>query len=281
MQYVEIKCYVQPLEAGSEVLVALLADIGCESFMEFEEGVMAYVPKKDFKKELLEMLPIPEDAGFTYRYEISEIEDQNWNAVWESNYEPVLIENQCYIHAPFHEVRKDVAYDILVEPKMSFGTAHHETTALMISYLLQEDCKGKEVLDMGCGTGVLAILASMRQAKHIIAIDTDEWAFENCCENAQRNCIANMDCLLGDVNRIPHTAFDIILANINRNVLLQDMATYAARLKAGGVLFLSGFYETEDLPIIKNEAARQGLSYVSHKTKNKWTAVKFKSFIMS
>ncbi len=281
MQYVEIKCYVQPLEAGSEVLVALLADIGCESFMEFEEGVMAYVPKKDFKKELLEMLPIPEDAGFTYRYEISEIEDQNWNAVWESNYEPVLIENQCYIHAPFHEVRKDVAYDILVEPKMSFGTAHHETTALMISYLLQEDCKGKEVLDMGCGTGVLAILASMRQAKHIIAIDTDEWAFENCRENAQRNHIANMDSLLGDVNRIPHTLFDIILANINRNVLLKDMSAYVAHLKKGGVLFLSGFYEMEDLPIIKDEACRQGLTYVSHKTKNKWTAVKFKSFIMS
>ena len=232
MQYIEIKFYVQPPEVGNEILIALLADVGCESFMEFEEGVMAYIPQKDFKKELLEKLPIPENAGFSYRYEISEIEDQNWNAVWESNYAPVLIENQCYIRAPFHETRKDVAYDILIEPKMSFGTAHHETTALMISYLLQEDCKEKEVLDMGCG------------------------------------------------NHIPQTSFDIILANINRNVLLKDMSAYVAHLKKGGVLFLSGFYETEDLPIVKDEACRQGLTYVSHKTKNKWTAVKFKSFIL-
>jgi ribosomal protein L11 methyltransferase len=280
MQYIEIKYYVQPPEVGNEILIALLADVGCESFMEFEEGVMAYIPQKDFKKELLEKLPIPENAGFSYRYEISEIEDQNWNAVWESNYAPVLIENQCYIRAPFHETRKDVAYDILIEPKMSFGTAHHETTALMISYLLQEDCKEKEVLDMGCGTGILAILASMRQAKHISAIDTDEWAYKNCLENAERNRVANIDCLHGDVNHIPQTSFDIILANINRNVLLKDMSAYVAHLKKGGVLFLSGFYETEDLPIIKDEACRQGLTYVSHKTKNKWTAVKFKSFIL-
>lgn len=275
MQYIEIKCTVNPPEIGNEILIALLSEIGCESFMEIDEGIVAYIPKSLFDKKKLDEIIIEKEAGFTFSYELSEPEEQNWNAVWESNYPPVLIDEQCFIHAPFHNKQNNVLYDIVIEPKMSFGTAHHETTALMISYLLIEDCDDKTILDMGSGTGVLAILTTMRGAKKAVAIDNDEWAFENCLENCQRNDISNINCLLGDAENIPNETYDIIIANINRNVLLKDMDKYIEHLSDKGTLLLSGFYEKEDLDIIKEKVTSFNLHYHSHKEKNQWVAAKF------
>ena len=275
MAYIEIKCSVNPPEIGNDILIALLSEIGCESFMETEEGVLAYIQKSVFSKELLDTLSLPKEADFGFTYSIAEIKDENWNAVWESNYPPVLIEEVCFIHAPFHDKREDVLYDMVIEPKMSFGTAHHETTALMISYLLSEKCEEKNVLDMGSGTGVLGILASMRKAKKVIAIDNDTWAFENCLENVERNHITNMHCILGDANNIPPESYDLIIANINRNILLNDMDTYVQHLAKGSIILFSGFYETDDLDSIKLKASSLGLRYHSHKEKNGWVAAKF------
>lgn len=275
MQYIEIKCYVHPPESGNEILIALLSEIGCESFMEVEEGVLAYISKQHFQKEKLDAIHIHDDAGFTFTYDISEIPEQNWNAVWESNYPPVMIEDICYIRAPFHEAKPDIPYEIVIEPKMSFGTAHHETTALMISYLLHEDCTDKIILDMGSGTGILAILAALRNAKKVTAIDNDEWAYANCRENCERNAISIVECILGDAENIKDEYFDIIFANINYNILVRDLPIYVKHMKKNSLIFLSGFYETKDLDAIKKQAMANGLSYHSHKQKNQWVAAKF------
>ena len=275
MKFIEVDFQVQPPEIGKDILIALLSAMDYESFMETDTGILAYIPISLFDKEKLEHLPLTADAAFTFTYNITEIENQNWNAIWENNYTAVLIENQCYIRAPFHESRKDVMYEIEIEPKMSFGTAHHETTELMIRYLLTENCEHKQVLDMGTGTGVLAILASMRGANSVVAIDNDEWAYSNCMENIERNRISNIHCLLGDAKNIPHQTFDLIIANINRNILMRDMEIYSKHINPNGIILLSGFYETEDLHHIKNKASQLKLHYHSHKEKNKWVAAKF------
>ena len=275
MQYIEIKCTVNPVETGSEIVIALLADMGCDSFVETEDGVLAYIPKDIFEVEQLSTLfSDAENWDFSVSYSWKEVEEQNWNAVWESNYESVLIDDRCYIRAPFHPHRKDVEYEIVIEPKMSFGTAHHPTTSQMISYLLQEDCKDKTVLDMGSGTGVLAILTLMRGAKTATAIDNDTWAYENCIENVSRNDVQNMDIVLGDANAID-ASFDIIIANINRNILMQDMKKYADALNKNGVLLLSGFYLEPDLAILREEAEKHNLIFDSYKEKENWVAARF------
>lgn len=275
MKYLEIKCRISPLEIGSEILTALLGDIGCDSFMDWEEGLLAYIPADVFSEEKLKQIQLPSESGIQWNYEISQVEDRDWNAVWESNYEPVWIDGQCYIHAPFHPAVEGAAYDILIEPKMSFGTAHHETTAQMLSFLLEEDCKGKSLLDMGSGTGVLAILASKKGAAPVTAIDIDEWAYSNILDNNRLNHTEHIRCLLGDARSIPDETYDIILANINRNILLQDMPVYAKHLKPGGVIFFSGFYEGEDLTYIREKAESLGLTYDIHKTRNRWVAARF------
>ncbi|MDR0368490.1 MAG: 50S ribosomal protein L11 methyltransferase [Bacteroidales bacterium] len=275
MKYIEIDCVVSPAETGNEIVIALLADMGCESFVESENGVLAYIGKDYFDEKRLETL-FAETAAFDFSvsYSWKEMEEQNWNAVWESNYEAVLIDNSCYIRAPFHRQRKDVEYEIVIEPKMSFGTAHHPTTSQMIRYLLEEDCKDKTVLDMGSGTGVLAIFAMMRGAKTATAIDNDTWAYENCLENAEKNHISDIEVVLGDANDISGT-FDLILANINRNILMQDMEKYANALNKNGVLLLSGFYLDPDLNILKGEAEKHNLVFDSFKEQENWTAARF------
>jgi len=276
MQYIEVKCHIQPADLGNEIVTAFLAEIGYESFMETEDGtLLAYIQQAFFNEKKLKHLLDGKNVDFTFSYEINTIQEENWNAVWESNYKPVLIENTCFIRAPFHEKRKNVQYDIVIEPKMSFGTAHHETTALMISYLLEEDCNNKTVLDMGSGTGVLAILASIKNAKKVYAIDNDKWAYDNCIENFERNKVKNIQAILGNASHTPNIQFDIITANINRNVLVQDMNTYVQHLKPTGIVLLSGFYANEDMDIIKANAATHGLHYHSYKQKNQWAAVKF------
>jgi ribosomal protein L11 methyltransferase len=276
MEYIELKCKLnRSNDNNSEQLMAVLGVLGFESFVEGENELLAYMPSKDFDPAILdnEMLN-PEVIGqvnFTW----SVIADQNWNAVWEENFQPVTIDNRCHIRAPFHPENKEVEYEIVIEPKMSFGTAHHETTAMMIKYLLEIDLKDKMVLDMGCGTGVLAILATMKEANRIIAIDNDEWAYKNANENIRRNNTPGIDVYLGDASLLKDQVFNVIIANINRNILLNDIPVYNQCLMTNGLLLLSGFY-MEDLPKIEEAAVSLGLVYVSHKEENNWVAACFR-----
>jgi len=256
--------------------MALLAEAGFESFEETDTHLLAYIPEKDYSGQLAEAIPECQKLLQEEKASVTFIPEQNWNAVWESNYPPVLIADRCYIYAPFHEKKPEVEFNILIHPKMAFGTAHHETTAQIIALMLEEDFKGKEVLDMGCGTGVLAILASMKGAKHIDAVDIDTWSYNNTEENRQANHITNITTVLGDVTFLKDKKekYDTILANINKNILMHDMPAYADTLKPGGKIFFSGFYET-DLQEIKTKAAGLRLQYKEHHTKNSWMAAVF------
>ena len=235
---------------------------------------MAYIREDLFDTDLIGKLQIIElnPDCFSYTYQL--VEDQNWNAVWESNYEAVVIANRCGIRAPFHPENKDVEYDLVIEPKMSFGTAHHETTSNMIEFLLEEDLKNKTVLDMGCGTSVLAILAAKRGGINIYAIDNDEWAYENSLENIERNQVPEIKVLLGDAALLHDMSFDVIIANINRNILLNDIKHYVNVLNDNGVLLMSGFYE-QDIPAIKEETEKYNLHFDRYKLKNNWVAIRF------
>lgn len=271
-----MNCRVFPAEPASDILVAQLADIGYESFVESDTGLLAYIPKKDFDAKALDKLPIIEMGMFDISFDYAEIEEENWNAVWESNYDPVTIEDRCHVRAPFHEPHPAAEYDIVVEPKMSFGTAHHETTYLTVQLMLDMDFSGKTVLDMGSGTGILSILAAKKGAALVEAIDNDRWAYENAIENFKRNNVTVARAVLGNKEAIAGKAYDIIIANINRNTVLQDMASYAAALKAtGGRMLLSGFYEHER-NIVEKEAAAYGIRYVRHIERNDWVAIEAK-----
>jgi ribosomal protein L11 methyltransferase len=273
MVYFELTCIAPGEEVESEILVARLADIGFESF-DLENGELkAYIPAYLYGAHLTPLLD--EDIMKGRPYQVSEMADINWNEVWEKNYEPVLIEGKCYIRAPFHPHRPDVAYELLIEPKMSFGTAHHATTHMMISYCLSEELTGKSLLDMGCGTAVLAILARIRGAVPVVAVDNDQWAFENACENIARNNTGDILVIHGDVAVLQGRKFDVILANINRNILLSDLPDYAACLLPGGVLIVSGFY-LHDLKMITLKAHEAGLIPDGYKEQNSWTAARFR-----
>lgn len=276
MNYTEIKITFSSANPWKEIFTSLLADAGCESFIdgESEEELLCYIPDNLYHEEEIKDILDNHGLDVSLTYQINAVEQQDWNAVWESNYTPVLIADRCYIRAPFHEQMPGVEYEILIEPKMSFGTAHHETTSQMIEFLLDEDLKGKSVLDMGAGTGVLAILAYKRGAKPVTAIDNDEWAYNNNVENTGRNGCENMEVVLGDASALKDRHFDVIIANINRNILVNDMPSYAEALNPGGVIFFSGFYETNDLDIIRQRAAEFGIHYQSHKVKNNWCAMR-------
>ena len=276
MRYIELKCIVPEVENGNEILTAFLADIGYESFVETDTGLLAYIPKTEFDSQKLAFLQQnSKTCGFIFSYSYEIIEEQNWNAVWESNYNPVLIDDKCYIRAPFHPQRKDVEYEIIIEPKMSFGTAHHQTTELMISDLLCEDCTDKKVLDMGSGTGILAILAAKRGAKSVLAIDNDTWAYNNCCENIEKNGTDVVKSVLGDANSIGNEKYDIILANINRNIILRDIDKYAKALNNDGILFLSGFYLDPDFAAINEATMKNNVFFDSYSEQDNWVAARF------
>lgn len=273
MDYIKLDCAKPGNSRDSEILIAELAEAGFESFEETDNRIFAYIPQKDFDRALLADIDFHSDEKPAEEV----IKDQNWNAVWESNYDPVLIAGKVYIRAPFHKSREDVEYEIEINPKMAFGTAHHETTSLIIEYLLEEqpEIRGKSVLDMGCGTGVLSILAVMQGASEVLAVDNDNWSYESTVENAEINKTPQVKAVLGDASALPKEAtFDYILANINKNILLKDMEAYFRCLKKGGSIFFSGFYEN-DLTDIKEQAVNLGLRYINHKTKNNWTAAKF------
>ncbi len=277
MNYIEVICTLQNKEQQEnvqDIVIALLAELGYESFEETETGVKAYIREDIYGAAALSEL-VEEYTSLITSVDIRNIKQENWNQLWESNFPMTEIAGRCAIYAPFHSGVPELEYRICILPQMSFGTGHHETTALMIELLLDTDLEGKSVLDMGCGTGILAIFASMKHAKSILAIDIDEWAYKNAIENCTRNSITNIEILQGDKELLAGRNFDIVLANINRNILLEDMDAYSRCLSDGGSLQMSGFYMS-DFPDIKIEAEKNGLKYVNHLVKKNWVAVQFR-----
>jgi len=273
--YIGYDFKVQPLQPATEILIAELGYAGFESFVENEEGVTAYIQKEDWNAFILEDIQILNSDEFVITYEFNEIEQTNWNAEWERNFKPIVVDDLVTVRAPFHEI-PSTKYDIIIEPKMSFGTGHHETTHMMIQHILRNDCQGKSVLDMGCGTGVLAILAEKTGATRLDAIDIDNWCYLNSLENVDRNQCKNISVYEGDVSLLAGKSYDIIIANINRNILLADIPTYSKCLNKNGLLLLSGFYEG-DLDQISSRCSEFNLVYEDKIVRNTWVAAKFKN----
>lgn len=271
--YIGYQFKVTPLQPGTEILIAELGYAGFESFVETEEGVTAYIQKEEWNDAILDDIYILKSEEFEISYTFEEIEQINWNEEWEKNFNPIIVDGLCSVRAPFHE-KPDTTYDIIIEPKMSFGTGHHETTHMMIQHILKNDFKDKSVLDMGCGTGVLAILAEMRGAKSIDAIDYDNWCYLNSIENVERNNCKHITVLEGDASLLKTQKYDTIIANINRNILLNDMGAYVNCLNTNGTLFVSGFYN-DDIPAIEEECNKYGLTSVEILERNNWVALKF------
>lgn len=271
--YIEYNFKVSPLQPATDILIAELGEVGFESFVETEEGVLAYVQKQEWSEQSLDSITIFTNPDFKIEYVSKEIEQENWNATWERNFNPIEVGEQCVVRAPFHE-KPEVRYDIVIEPKMSFGTGHHETTHMMLQFILEHDFEGKSVLDMGSGTGVLAILAAMRGAEKVDAIDIDNWCYHNALENVERNEVGQVKVFEGDVRLLGDKSYDIILANINRNILLSDIPSYVAHLNSNGILFVSGFYE-DDIFAISEICSGCGLIFEKNIKRNDWVAVKY------
>jgi ribosomal protein L11 methyltransferase len=258
-----------------DLLIAALGEIGFDTFEEVDLGFKAYIPVDDFNQEALDDQLADYREMFTFSYDITLIPQKNWNEVWESNFEPIEVSGQVFVRATFHAPKPEFPFEIVIDPKMAFGTGHHQTTAMMMALMLENDFGGKTVLDMGCGTGILAILAAKLGASELTAIDYDIVCYESTIENSALNDIQNIKALCGSKEVIPNEQYDIILANINRNILLDQMESYARVLKPGGEIYFSGFYESPDLEIITDEAAKYGLKYISHKKDKDWVAAKF------
>lgn len=276
--YTKVTFTVTPAEeVATDILAALLADDGFESFVPDENGMTAYAPQDAFNadklKSTVENFPL-EGYGITYTTEL--IEGEDWNAEWEKNYfQPIIVDDRCVIHSTFHTDVPKAEYDILIDPKMAFGTGYHQTTCHMIRAILASDMKGKRVLDMGCGTAILAILAKKHGAGEVVAIDIDEFAYENALENIVLNNTPEIEVRLGGAEAIKESdSFDIVIANINRNILLADMKHYAAAMHKGSEIFMSGFY-TEDMDVLQEEARKHGLRFRGFADNNNWAMMKF------
>ncbi len=269
---VNIRIKAKKNEDRHEIIAAWLSDAGFESFTETNEDLQAFIPEAQYNENAVIEKMNWINKQIPLEWDIQRIVDKNWNEEWEKSYEPVVIDGCCRIRAPFHPSDPGMAFDLIIEPKMSFGTAHHETTRLMISLMLESNLKNKVFLDMGCGTGVLAALAAKMGANSGLAIDNDNWAFENTKENLERNDISNVEALLGDEQMISGRHFDIIFANINRNILLQQIPTYLNALNPEGKIFMSGFFE-EDVHVLLKSFDNSGLKLLKKRTLNNWTAV--------
>ena len=271
--YIAYTFQVIPLQPASEILIAELGVAGFESFVETDNGIIAYIQKQDWNQSILDDIQILNSDEFSFSYTSEEIEQTNWNQEWEKNFNPIMVDDLCTVRAPFHE-KPNTKYDIVIEPKMSFGTGHHETTHMMIQHILNNDFKNRSVLDMGCGTGVLAILSEMKGAQPIDAIDIDNWCYINSLENVERNNCKHISVFEGDAALLEGKKYDIILANINRNILLQDIKVYASCLNKNGILFLSGFY-SKDIPILEEACRKYMLKLNDKLERNNWVSLKF------
>ncbi len=273
--YMQVRLDVEPCsEMATDILAAALAEIGYESFVPDEAGVTAYVPQGAYNEnalaDVVACFPMEE---VDIRTAVVLVPGQDWNEEWEKNYfKPITVGDECVIHSTFHTDYPSARYDISIDPKMAFGTGHHETTTLMLQAILATDVEGHSVLDMGCGTAVLALLHRMKGATPVVAIDIDEFATENAVENIRLNGVSDIDVRLGGVETLRQERFDFVFANINRNILLADMHAYATRMASGSHIFMSGFY-IEDIPLIQAEAEQQGLRFLGYAEKNRWVVV--------
>ena len=278
MNYIEVSFQIEALDSAEistdmvrDILVAELGAIFFESFVHTDQGLQAYIQEYDFSLSTVQDLYIFDNIDFEISMEVKVIAQQNWNAEWEKSFSPINVLGKCIVRAPFHN-KEDVDYDILIEPKMSFGTGHHETTFQMISHLLDINVYEMRVLDMGCGTGVLAILACMKGAKSITAIDIDEWAFKNTLENVRKNKCSQIIVKQGGTEQMESMQYDLILANINRNILIHDMEAYVKSMSSGSKIIFSGFY-TSDIRFINEKARELGLHLLGQSEKNLWASL--------
>ncbi len=264
---------IEPKELGSEILIAELGEKAFESFIETENGISAFIQKDLWTEDILEDIFILDSDEFTITHVVEEIDQVNWNEEWEKNFEAIDVDGKCHVRAPFHP-KTDAEFDIVIEPKMSFGTGHHETTHMMIQHLLEMNAEGMKTLDMSCGTAILAILAEMKGAKPIDAIDIDNWCYLNSIENAERNNCKEITVYEGDAALLKDKKYDLIIANINRNILLNDMQAYVDCLNPNGTILFSGFYN-EDIPFIDASCTEKGLKYVKKFERNNWVSLKY------
>ena len=272
MNYIEVK--FTNTEEQNDILLAFLSDTEYEMFDTSDNGLNAYIREENFSEEILNAIIETIPNSKTISYTFSSIPDRNWNEEWESSFEPVIISDKVVIRAPFHKQFQNCKYELIIEPKMSFGTGHHPTTTLMVEMMLELELEEKELLDMGCGSGVLAILAYKMNARKILAVDFDEWAYENTIENCERNNSTSIEVIKGNVNVIKNRKFDIILANINRNILLADTISYVNCLNKNGYILQSGFLNEDEKLLIQN-AELSGLKHIKTNQKEKWSAILF------
>ncbi len=272
-KYIGYTFAVTPKEPATEILIAQLGNVGFESFVETETGIIGYIQEKDWNRNILNDIQILNSSEYSFVYKKEIIEQTNWNSEWEKNFNPIQVGDLVSVRAPFHK-NPQLKYDIVIEPKMSFGTGHHETTHLMIQQLIDLDLENKKVLDMGCGTGILAIFAEMKGAKPIDAIDIDNWCYLNSIENINRNNCKNISVFEGDAELLNTKKYDIIIANINRNILMSDLKSYVKSLNKNGIILLSGFYN-EDIPLIDDEAKKNNLNLEKTIERNNWVCLKY------
>lgn len=277
MNYIEIAFACDSIKDWQQDLfINDLGDIGFDTFEEKDTGFSAFIPEPNFNLIALETLLSQLSSDIKLSYEVINIAQKNWNKLWEENFPSLVVADRCYVRATFHESKVDeYPFEIIVDPKMAFGTGHHQTTSLMMELLLEEDLNEKSVLDMGCGTGILGILASKKGAKTVLSIDNDPICYESTKENAQLNKLENIRAVCGGSESIPDENFDLLIANINRNILIDQMDAYSASICKNGVLFISGFYEGEDFDILKTKATERGFIYSNYKSRDRWVAARF------
>lgn len=277
MQYIQVTFSFTAIEEyQQDLLISELAEIGFNTFEDTENGFSAFINYDSYSQEKLAEAMLQFEGDFVYNFTVTEIVAENWNEEWEKNFEPLIIDESCYVRATFHPVQPQYTYEIVIDPKMAFGTGHHQTTTMMMRYILETDVAGKNILDMGCGTAILAILAAKKGAAALDAIDNDDVCYLSAKENAALNGIKNITAFCGGKEVIPAKEYDTILANINRNILLNQIPVYAKVLKAGGDIFFSGFYETPDLQMIKEACGQLDIEYIDHKKIGEWVAAHFR-----